>query len=129
MVTIPTSASVDATGNVYISGVTYLAGQDYKGWIKKFAPNGIEDVTNWNKEFTMGHNGGIYTAAQRVAISPTDGAIYVGGTTQPVFNSSQNHFWIKKFSSNGVESTVNWNKSRSQNYLSKKLKAMIELAR
>nr|WP_255296399.1 hypothetical protein [Leptospira santarosai] len=117
IVTIPTSAVTDAAGNIYISGISYLAGQDYKGWVKKFDPNGAEITVGWNKEFTMGHNGGVYTAAQRVAISPADGNIYVGGSTQPIFNSSENHVWIKKFDPNGTEITVGWNKDLANTIL------------
>ncbi|MCR9145069.1 MAG: hypothetical protein NXI24_22715 [bacterium] len=75
-------------------------------WIKKYAANGIEDTANWDKSIDGGNN--LNEEANSVAVA-ADGSVFVVGT----FNSpgSQKDWRIKKFSANGVEDTINWDKS------------------
>jgi hypothetical protein len=104
---------VDSSGNVYIVGsgtnlVGASTGKDW--WIRKFSPGGVEDAANWNKIYDgSSHND---DEATSIAIDGSDN-VYVLGTTNYFWQDSFNiqcDWWIKKFSSNGVEDTTHWNK-------------------
>ncbi|MCP3681918.1 MAG: hypothetical protein GY861_04435 [bacterium] len=105
------SVVVDSDDNVYVAGygwflVSATSGPDW--WIKKFTSNGTEDFDNWNKSFD-GSSGSDYT--QHVSLDG-DGNVYVVGYGYDLISdSSQNDWWIKKFTSNGTENVVNWNKT------------------
>ncbi len=75
-------------------------------WIRKFSASGVEDTVNWNKTIEGGNN--LAEEANNVAIAP-DGSIFIVGS----FNApaTQKDWHIKKFSADGVEDTVNWNKT------------------
>ncbi|MDY6934616.1 MAG: SBBP repeat-containing protein, partial [Spirochaetota bacterium] len=104
------SIAVDPDGNVYIVGygsnlVGEASGLDL--WVKRFDSNGIEDTVNWDKRFdgTGGDD-----AVNSVAVDP-DGNVYVGGYgSNLVGDASGLDLWIKRFDSNGIEDTVNWDK-------------------
>ena len=72
-------------------------------WIKKYAPDGIEETSNWNKMFDGG-NRDDYDLS--IAID-SDNNVYVVGYND---NGNDLDWWIKKFNSNGIEYTNNWNK-------------------
>lgn len=49
--------------------------------------------------------------ASAVAIDPSDGSVYVAGSGENLIGSeTSSDWWIKKFSSSGVEDTTGWNK-------------------
>jgi uncharacterized delta-60 repeat protein len=105
------SVAIDsADGSVYVVGrsdnlVSGTSGYDW--WIKKFSSSGVEDTANWNKMFnSSGTNNDV---AYSVAIAP-DGSVYVVGYGTDLVGSSGRDWWIKKFSSSGVEDTANWDK-------------------
>jgi hypothetical protein len=99
-----TSMAVDSNHNLYAVGFgnniadtnSYL---DW--WIKKFDSAGTEDTVNWNKTYTS--PGVLQDGAYAVAIDSNDN-IYVAGNIYVNWS-------IRKFSSNGVEDTANWNKT------------------
>ena len=90
-------------------GTNLVGSSNTDWWIKKFSSDGVEDTTDWNKMFDGGLNGG---KAHSVAIDPSDGSVYVVGYgwNLVVTGSSNEDWWIKKFSSSGVEDSANWNK-------------------
>jgi uncharacterized delta-60 repeat protein len=113
-VDIADTIAIDSSGNVYVAGygynlVTGTSGVDW--WIKKFTSAGIEDTINWNKSFNSGI--GYPDIANSIAID-SGGNVYVAGAGANLVNgTSGSDWWIKKFTSAGVEDTVNWNKSFS----------------
>ena len=101
----PTDMKLDSVGNVYVigSGSSLISGSSGIDWyIRKFDTNGVEDTTNWNKKFSSASNLTDYGMALAIDGS---GNVYAVAT-QNVTSS----WWIKKFTSSGVEDTVNWNK-------------------
>lgn len=110
------AVAVDSRDNVYVVGigtnlVNSTSGTDW--WIKKFSPNGVEDTTNWNKSFSSPGSGNDY--ATGVAID-SSGNVYVVGSGMNLVaptTGSDSDWWIRKFSSNGVEDTTNWDKTFS----------------
>lgn len=96
----------DASGNLYAVGYATQATTAVDWWIKKFSSDGIEDTTNWNKTFDGGNNGS--DAATSVAIA-ADGSVFVVGRRFQA--GTGNDWWIKKFSADGTEDTVSWNKT------------------
>ncbi len=93
--------AVDSGDNVYV------VGGDGDWWIKKFSSSGTEDTTNWNKTV----DGGSGTdRAESIAVDSNDNIYVVGYGTNLISGTSGNDWWIKKYSSSGVEDT-SWNKT------------------
>ncbi len=109
------SVAFDANNNVYVVGfgqnlVNSTSGYDW--WIKKFDNNGVENITHWNKTVTSQISGGV-DMANSFAVDSNNNVFVVGYGAQLVSSSpsSSEDWWIKKFDSNGVENTTNWNKN------------------
>ncbi|MCG8572186.1 MAG: hypothetical protein MJB14_18805 [Spirochaetes bacterium] len=104
----PTDAALDSEGNLYVVGYGRgISGKDKSKtypstdwWLKKFYPDGSEDIKNWDK---------IYYKYEKIE-KPTsividkDDNIYVGGFT---FQNYYSCWWIKKFDKDGNEDP-NW---------------------
>lgn len=102
--------AVDSDDNVYVVGTYVQDNDDWDWWIRKFDSSGDEDAT-WNKTF---YSEG-WAEAYAIAIDSDDN-VYVGGFGYNlVSGSSEEDWWIKKFSSDGTEDTANWNKSFNAN--------------
>ncbi len=103
------SVAIDSNDNVYVAGwgTNLASGSSITDiWVKKFNSNGIEDITNWNKIF----DNGLWDSSAELAIDSNNN-VYLAGTAENLVSSSSGYDWmIKKFNSNGVEDTVNWNK-------------------
>lgn len=102
--------AVDSQDNVYVVGVgrdLIGAGTDSDWWIKKFDKNGVEDTVNWDKKID-GNTNDDY--AFDVAVDKDDNIYVVGYGINIVGGASNRDVWIKKFSSDGTEDTVNWDK-------------------
>lgn len=100
------ACAVDSKGNLYVGGTMDLGAGNENWWIKKFSPEGAEDGSKWNKTFDGGNSGNDQIYGMRVDAS--DNVYVVGRRSQAASNQD---WWIKKFSSEGVEDTVNWNKT------------------
>ncbi|PJZ71278.1 hypothetical protein CH373_01890 [Leptospira perolatii] len=100
-----TGIAKDSSGNIYIAGWADFGSTMARAWwVKKFSPSGVEDTANWDKKID---GSGIYPdSLYSIFIDPADNVYLAGTESQP----SQARWWIKKFNSNGVEDTVNWNK-------------------
>lgn len=91
---------------VYVVGFKRITAGDTDWWIKKYSSDGVEDTLNWNKTF----DGGIGGSDRPLAVAiDRSGAVYVGGIRDA--GGPGGNWWIKKFSSDGVEDTLNWDKS------------------
>jgi len=109
----PYDVIVDNNGDVYVVGrgdnLSYPgSGADW--WIKKFDSDGVEITTNnWNGSFDAGGP----EIASSVAIDNNSGDVYVVGYGYNLsYPGSGFDWWLKKFSSSGVEIVSNsWNAS------------------
>jgi len=129
---VPLSIAKDSSNNIYVSGASNIKKysnsgvEDTANWnktfggyirvdnsnnvylfssnkIRKFSSAGIEDTTNWNKTLTgLTINDVKFDSSNNV---------YIAGYGSNLVNSfSSNDWWVRKFSSSGVEDTVNWDK-------------------
>ncbi|MBW2996158.1 right-handed parallel beta-helix repeat-containing protein, partial [Candidatus Woesearchaeota archaeon] len=105
------SVAFDSSNNVYVVGTysTSSLSTDEGMWIKKFSSAGVEDTANWNLSFKQGGR----SAAYSVAVDSNNNVYVAGIGNNLVSGSSGLDWWIKKFSSAGVEDTSNWNKTFS----------------
>jgi len=92
------------TNHIIVVG-QYDNGSNLDWWIKKYDNNGIEDTANWNIIADSGNNGD--DIAYDVAIDRNN-YVYVVGT---MYNGNDTDWWIKKYGPDGLEDTVNWNKT------------------
>ncbi len=129
---VPLSIAKDSSDNIYVSGASNIKKfnssgvEDTVNWnksfggyirvdnsnnaylfssnkIRKFNSTGVEDTTNWNKTLTG------FTINDVKFDSSNN--VYIAGYGSNLVNSfSSNDWWVKKFSSSGVEDTVNWDK-------------------
>ena len=111
------SIAVDSQGNVYVAGWTSNVSADpfYDWWIKKFDSDGVEDTVFWNK--IIG-NRNLSEQARGIAVDSVDNVYVVGSGFNIASDDSKNSYddwWIKKFSSNGVEDS-SWDKTFDYNY-------------
>lgn len=100
------ACAVDSGGNLYVGGTMNLGAGNENWWIKKFSPEGVEDTANWNRSFDGGNLGNDQLYGMR--IDAFDNLYAVGRRSQAASNQD---WWIKKFSSEGVEDTTIWNKT------------------
>lgn len=101
--------AIDSNDNVYVVGYGNNSAGGGPDWlIKKYNSAGVEDTTSWNKSFTGPNSNN--DIAYDVAIDSKDNVYVVGYGTNLANSSSADDWWIKKFNSNGVEDTTNWNK-------------------
>ena len=95
--------AVDAnTNSVYAAG--YKMGPGVYDWvIRKFSQNGVEDTANWDKTLRLGHGDAILST---IAIAGNGDVYLVGkGDEYPtIWRPYTWDTWLKKFSSNGIES-------------------------
>ena len=109
------SVAIAPDGSVYVVGHSnnlVTGTSDFDWWIKKFSSDGVEDTTNWNKMFDGGSGSGFFRdGANSVAIDPSGGSVYVAGYKRKVTGSPFDDWWIKKFSSSGIEDTASWNQT------------------
>ena len=96
------SVTVASDSSVYVVGdglnVTGASG-DRDWWLKKFDSGGNEDTVNWDKKITGNGN----DSARSVAVTPDGSSVYVVGIGANLLGATGNDWWIKKFTSNGVE--------------------------
>ena len=95
------ASAVDSQGRLVVVGYDTSGGT--RGRIKRYTRNGVEDATI---DITIG-NGTNAVVAYGVAIGGSDSIFVVGSQS----NGSNNDWFIRKYSSSGVEDTVNWNKT------------------
>ena len=95
--------TVDANGNVYAVG-TFNNGTNDDWWIKKFAPDGTEITTGWNKIFNGAANNSDTPKSVNVSV---DGFVYVSGAIDDGLGVEGA---IRKFQADGTEITTGWNK-------------------
>lgn len=105
---------IDAGDNVYAVGYGYnlingTSGYDW--WLKKFSSIGVEDTGNWDKKFPV--SGSAEEVAYGVALDSSGNVYVVGCGTNLVSALSGVDWWLKKFSSSGIEDTLNWDKKFS----------------
>jgi uncharacterized delta-60 repeat protein len=105
---LPGGLATDSANRLYATGssadLTIPAG----GYVLRvFDAEGEEDTAAWNKRQLVGLKA---LTADAIALD-ANGNVYLGGFgTNLVDGSSDEDGWIKKFSSAGVEDTVNWDK-------------------
>jgi hypothetical protein len=105
------SWAFDADGTAYLAGVgVSLAGaaSATDGWIKRYAPEGSEVATGWNKVFD--HD---VTANDRAdfLLADGDGGVVVGGAGDNLFTELQDDVqdgWVKRYAADGSESPAGW---------------------
>lgn len=102
----------DSEDNVYVGGICIDITGDGNGYdwlIKKYYSNGTEFIgagSNWNKTFTNGAN----SDELHVLLVDDSDNIYAFGMSMDITGDGNGYGWIiKKYSSAGVEDTVNWN--------------------
>jgi hypothetical protein len=95
------ASAVDSQGRLVVVG--YDTSGATRGRIKRYTRHGVVDAAI---DITIG-NGTNAVVAYGVAIGSSD-SIFVVGTQS---NGSNNDWFIKKYSSEGVEDTSNWNKT------------------
>lgn len=103
------SMVLDSEGNLYTAGYgmnIFSASSGGDGWVKKFSPAGLEDVSGWNKVFDFS----VVDIIEEIEAGPDD-EIYVAGYGLNLYdNFSDFDIWIKKFSKDGIEISAGWNK-------------------
>ena len=108
------SVAAAPNGDIYVVGYgTNLLRSDSNidWWLKKFNSGGTEDTINWDKKFSS--DGSNVDTAFSVSIAP-NGDVYVAGYGWNLTGQSSGYdWWLKKFNSNGIEDTTNWNKNFS----------------
>lgn len=103
----PNAIAVDSGGNVYVVGYQSITTPNRNWWLKKFSADGVEDTANWNKTFDGGGNNN--EEAFAVTVDGQDNVFVAGSRYNPGTTSTD--WWLKKYSSSGVEDTVNWDKT------------------
>ena len=101
--------TVGSDGNIFIVGYIYNGvSQDSSNdmWIRKFNPDGTEDMTHWNKKIDNNKENDM---ANLVALDSERNVYVVGRTEDLISPSSGYDLWIKKFDVNGVEDAA-WEK-------------------
>jgi hypothetical protein len=95
---------VDASDNVYVAGQVFDGTYNEDFFVRKYHSDASIDAS-WDVQFDGGPIGA--DSARAVAIDQA-GDVYVVGT---LYNSTSFlDWWIKKFSSDASEDTVNWDK-------------------
>jgi len=95
---------VDSNGNVYIATQTY-GDNGYDWFVNKYLTNGESDAARWEKYFDGGY--ALNDMPEALVVDHADN-IYVVGYFQK--SQDDTDVRIKKFSADGTEDTVNWNK-------------------
>jgi hypothetical protein len=127
IVTAVNAIAVDSGGFVYMAGSGYhlvSASSGLDWWIKKFNSAGVEQDFNGPAAITacgssvspcstntldlVYHSGG-NDAVNAIAVDST-GNLYAAGYGFNLAGMGNQDWWIKKFTSAGIEDTVNWNK-------------------
>jgi hypothetical protein len=98
----PYSMVITADDNLYVAGRSYdLAGNgDYDWWIKKLDSDGNEDTTSWDKKIDSSTGS---DSAHGIAVTSDDLSVYVVGNGSNLVAATDADWWIKKFTSDGVE--------------------------
>ena len=96
------SMALDGDNDLYVVGLgNNLAGNgDQDWWIKKVHPDGTEDTDNWDKKIDSGNGD---DCAYGVTVAPDDAGVYVVGYGSYLLPGGGHDWWIKKFTSEGVE--------------------------
>lgn len=101
---------------IYIAGYgdDLVSRDSNSDWfIKKFSLSGQEDLS-WNKKYSSNNYWGGYNESVYSLALDSAGNLYAGGNGIDLINrGSNNDWWLKKFSSSGVEDIANWNKKIS----------------
>lgn len=124
---IPNKIAIDNDNNVYVAGCgenLVSPTSDIDWWIKKFDENGIEDAVNWDKKFNLGDISNIYG----MCLDP-DNNVFVSGIGRDLLGATNYDVHIKKFTSDGSEDTVHWNKSLDVGYILSNAKIAIDGSR
>ena len=95
------ASAVDSEGRLVVAG--YDTSGATRGRIKRYTRHGVSDAAI---DITIG-NGSNAVVVYGVAIGSSDSIFVVGSQ----FNGSNNDWFIKKYSSSGVEDTASWNKT------------------
>jgi|GEM_PF-1378379 len=97
--------AVDSNDNVYVLGYSYGGSADAV-IIRKYAPNGTED-TGWSREISDPDGSGtfIYNYSMDIAVDQNDNVFITGFTG----DGSDSTWWLKKFSSAGIEENLSVN--------------------
>jgi hypothetical protein len=99
--------ALDSSDNLYAAGATYTDDVTYFDWmIKKYSSEGTEDLT-WDKTFLASGWG---DEPLTMTFDSSDNLYVVGmqDKSTAVDEFDDLDWWIKKFSSSGVEDTSNW---------------------
>ena len=98
----PYSMAITADDDLYVVGCGYdLTGNgDNDWWIKKLDSDGNEDTTNWDKKIDSGNGSDV---ARGIAVTSDGSAVYVVGNGSNLLGITDDDWWIKKFTSDGVE--------------------------
>lgn len=102
----PNSIAISPTGDVYVSGYwrQNSSGSNSSALIKKYSAAGIEDTSGWNKTWFYP------SAAYNVVVDTSSNVYTVGYRSGLVASTTNADWWLKKFTSTGVENLVNWDR-------------------
>jgi hypothetical protein len=112
----PAAIAVDASGDLYVAGNDWSKDLDgpmssqHGWWIRKLDSRGTEDTVHWNKHFDFAKDGDNESGAAAIAVDAWGSVYVVGFSGTSGKMGSTDSWWIKKFSRDGVEDTVHWNK-------------------
>lgn len=110
----PQAIVIDKLGDIYFAGSRFnlISGTTWTDWwIKKYSVAGIENTTQWN--YRASSLNSQTDSIQALAVDSQNNLYAAGTGYNQVSGTSAGDWWIKKFSSNGVEDTTNWNKEFS----------------
>jgi hypothetical protein len=107
--------AADQMGSVFVAGNLWSremsdAGALHGWWIRKFNPDGTEDVTHWHKSFGVARDGQDNSGVSSIALDAWGNVYVVGYAGYVGHMGSRISWWIKKFDRTGLEDTTRWDK-------------------
>lgn len=112
--------AVDSQDNVYVAGYRTILDEygnpETEAWIKKFAPNGAEQTSGWDKTF---QSPGEVAYAYGIGTDSSDNVYVVARGVQVLSNAVGGDFWTKKYAPDGTEDTKNWDIADGTTYSDK----------